>query len=117
MLVFVYGSLKRGFYNNYWLRDATFIREAKIRLPYQMIDMGDYPALVPSKRKNLIQGEIFKVTSPILKDLDRLEGVPNFYKRRITKFRGDEVWVYFLPDPEKYGDNLTPVPSGIWKKR
>lgn len=57
----VYGSLKRGFYNNYLLKDETFISEVKMRKA-KLYSLGAYPGIKESKNMNdIVFAEIYHV--------------------------------------------------------
>lgn len=82
IFVFVYGSLKMGFENNYILDNATFISDAITCDKFQMYPVigGAYPFLIKSEKINYILGEVYKVTEQsILDSLDLLEGFPDYY--------------------------------------
>jgi len=78
--VFVYGSLKRGYWNSYILENSEFIGEAEIK-GYDLFDVGSFPAIVEQipfeDRFELkrVQGEIYLVDPDTVERLDRLEGV------------------------------------------
>lgn len=98
-LVFVYGTLKRGYHNHSWLKGASFVKEATTVKGYLLYDLGAYPGLVkaPNGQGKQIKGELFKVTQSILKGLDVLEGVAfGLYERvRIKLLNTKEpVWGY-----------------------
>lgn len=56
--IFVYGTLKRGFHNNYLIADKTqshnFIGEAKLVEPHPMVSIEKYgfPFLLPNRASN-----------------------------------------------------------------
>ena len=96
--VFVYGSLKKGFFNNeHYLHDATFKGEFQTRPQWGLISLGAFPAMVMGSLS--VKGEVYEVNETTLAGLDRLEGTANgFYKRiRIRVNNGDSdfnVWAY-----------------------
>ena len=77
--VFVYGSLKRGFSNQHWLKGQRFLRQASTAPLYRMFDYGGFPALVQAAELGLsgrnIAGELWAVDPATLDRLDILEGV------------------------------------------
>jgi gamma-glutamylcyclotransferase (GGCT)/AIG2-like uncharacterized protein YtfP len=130
--VFVYGSLKKGHGNSYLLSGATALGHAVLPLACTMMDFGSFPGLIkggPSPA-SLIFGELYKVTYPVLDELDLLEGNGNFYTREkvpvdwygysclsnpVTK----NAWVYFLPPDfiklnERIMDDKTFLTDGVW---
>lgn len=91
MKLFVYGTLKRGHYNNYLLLDggATFIKADKV--PDHGV-YGDWPIAGPAKGVNL-EGEIWDNISPELWErLDRLES--GYNKTQVFTKSGEKVMVY-----------------------
>ncbi|KAF4670685.1 hypothetical protein FOZ61_009528 [Perkinsus olseni] len=86
--VFVYGTLKRGFYNwDKYLRPdqgAEFIATAKTVERYPLIVEKKYgiPFLINQEGVgHNVEGEVFAVTSACLRSLDELEGYPQWYDR------------------------------------
>lgn len=88
MLLFVYGTLKRGFHNNRILETSEFVGEAVTRQKYVLFRAG-FPVMMESKKRYLadqywrpVQGEVYNVTRPeAWARLDALEGVPYMYLR------------------------------------
>jgi len=81
--LFVYGTLKKGFSNHHYLKNATFLGAAKTAVPYPMIlKHKAFPYLIDKPNKGLyIQGELYKVDYQTLLILDELEGYPSHYTR------------------------------------
>ena len=73
--IFVYGSLKQGFWNNHVLGDSEFV-----------------------------SGELYAVTDEnVMRGLDRLEGVAhNHYRHLAVRLKGvtEDVLAYVAGDPE-----------------
>lgn len=113
MLVFVYGTLKRGFANHRVMEMAggKFVDIPGIIGPgnMDMISLGPFPALVDWSDDTLIYGEFYDVRD--IGPIDRLEGVPNFYHRReisaeIEGCGAIKFWTYFLTRPnDEYIDS------------
>jgi Leucine-rich repeat (LRR) protein/gamma-glutamylcyclotransferase (GGCT)/AIG2-like uncharacterized protein YtfP len=88
--IFVYGTLKKGFwYNEQLLKDAKFIGKATTEEKYPMIsENGQYPYLIDKEGYGKkIEGEIYRINSDILNDIDLVEGYPKHYSRREIKVR------------------------------
>jgi gamma-glutamylcyclotransferase (GGCT)/AIG2-like uncharacterized protein YtfP len=99
--VFVYGTLRKGQGNNYLLKEADFIGEAKTKDKYAMYASG-IPYVVEDKPVSRITGEIFSVNQEELMRLDRLEGHPQWYRRRVIPVTTEDgaihhSWIYFNP--------------------
>lgn len=85
--VFVYGTLKRGFWNNHaFLGTAAFLGEAvSVADCFHMYD-GGFP-YVTNNGISRIKGELYEFEDErILAGLDRLEGVPTHYVRVEKEF-------------------------------
>ena len=93
-LVFVYGSLKKGFGNNYHLQEnAEYLGDFVTEPIFTMYSLGGFPA-IREKGRTPITGEVYRVGS--LSSLDRLEGHPTFYKRQEISTPYGKAWVYIL---------------------
>jgi gamma-glutamylcyclotransferase (GGCT)/AIG2-like uncharacterized protein YtfP len=118
-LLFVYGSLRRGFDHHYLLRQlrAEFIGRGKVR--GELFDLGRYPGAVKSDSSNTVSGEIYRLKSPDsdLKALDDYEGVGSTtetqkseYRRELTQVTIEDsgaitdAWIYWMNCdlPEKH---------------
>lgn len=76
MLLFLYGTLKRGGSNHGYLRGQRFVGEARTEAGYRLYDLGGYPGLVAADRDGLsITGEIWEVDTEGLARLDELEDI------------------------------------------
>ena len=74
-LLFVYGSLKRGFSAEHLL-DGEFVAEAKTEPVYQMLQFGAYPGVIAADEGGYsIEGEIWDVSEGCIPMLDEYEGV------------------------------------------
>lgn len=82
-LIFVYGSLKRGYRLHDLLCDQTFMGRASTECCYRLFDLGEYPGLVDSVDGVSVNGEVYQVADHCLVRLDRAEGVDEgLYERR-----------------------------------
>jgi gamma-glutamylcyclotransferase (GGCT)/AIG2-like uncharacterized protein YtfP len=84
-LLFVYGSLKKGFDNHNLLsKYAKRLGKARTVKKFGMFEdsFGNYPYLVPSPYCK-IQGELYEIQRKELMDkLDAFEGSPEYYERK-----------------------------------
>ncbi|XP_050067589.1 putative gamma-glutamylcyclotransferase CG2811 [Anopheles maculipalpis] len=97
--VFVYGTLKKGEPNHYWLTDvsngkARYIAKGRTNERYPLIIATRYniPFLldVPGKG-HFVAGEIYEVDDRMLSRLDVLEDYPKLYDRRSEMIRNEET--------------------------
>lgn len=138
MLLFTYGTLQRGNARNYVLDGAKYLGPAKTYEKFLLKDRGDFPLMVElskTARKKLaldmtaVQGELYDISEALLKNLDRIEGHPNFFTRRqilVELPDGKPVMVSsYLITPDKAKApwfeanvrNTLTVKTGIWNKR
>jgi len=104
-ILFVYGSLKKGFDNhNVLSNDATYIGEAITVDKYGMFEdsFGNYPYLIPTPIMQ-IYGELYHIKSKELwKSLDKFEGAPEYYQRQeiLVKINDtiQNAFVYIQPN-------------------
>lgn len=112
-LLFVYGSLKKGFDNHHLLQKYTKrIGKAITIGKFGMFEdsFGNYPYLLPVSKMR-IHGELYLLErKELLEKLDRFEGVPEYYQRKkilVKTHRGiQRAFVYIqmhtaIPDDQK----------------
>lgn len=99
--VFVYGSLKNNYHNNFLLvkHNAEFICETRTTdSSFNLFAMagGSFPAVTYGEYS--INGELYIVDEDALNDLDRLEGNGHFYNRELVNLVGEEepAWMYII---------------------
>jgi len=106
--VFVYGTLKNGQPNHYWLQNmenglAKFLAHGKTKDQFPLVIGTRYnvPFLLnkPGTGQN-IKGEIYDVDEKMLEKLDILEDYPHLYDRQIqdivTTDGVIQCWIYLL---------------------
>lgn len=97
MILFVYGSLKRGARHHDELMAARFLATARTAPRYSLSSHGEYPALVPGAE--VVSGELYEVTPELLERLDEFEGCPEFFRRASVSLEdGREAMAYFAAD-------------------
>jgi len=114
--VFVYGTLKRGFPNHFFLEGQKRLGGATTADTYALYE-DEYPLVSRQERVSRIRGEVYEVGDTILKRLDTLEDHPAFYRREEVEVdldSGERVtaWLYFFPEPR---GRL--FPEGDWRPR
>lgn len=75
-LLFVYGTLKRGYQRHSVLSRQRFLGRAGSVDPGRLFDCGEYPGLVLCTDGNSIKGELYSVSRQCLDACDQVEGVP-----------------------------------------
>jgi len=99
-LVFVYGSLKRGFALHELLQGQLYLGNAVTEPLYRLFNLGSYPGLVEWPEGLAIRGEVYQVDLECLSRLDEVEGVAErlYVRRRIllqTEFESSDVQAWF----------------------
>lgn len=116
--VFVYGSLKRGRYNNELLRESRFIGERITQdETWIMRSLGGFPGVVKQYHGGLsasICGDLYEVDDMTLARLDRLESNGHFYNRELVKLRDESepAWMYVLINHHSFGRDMQPLYEG-----
>ena len=76
LLIFVYGTLKRGLSNHSYLAGQRFVSEVRTQPEYRLFDLGGFPGLVRAATDGVsIEGEIWAIDDTCLHGLDRLEDI------------------------------------------
>jgi len=110
-LLFVYGSLKKGFDNHHLLsKYAKRLGKARTVKKFGMFEdsFGNYPYLIPVPYAK-IEGELYEITRKELMDkIDTFEGAPEYYERKRIEVKShhgvQRAYVYIQPH--------TKVPQG-----
>ena len=113
--VFVYGTLMRGERAHSYLDGAVFMGEYLLR-NHEMYDLGRYPAIVPAPG-GVVYGEVYRITSDMLVNMDSYEGEGYLYYRKTVKVENKgvrlEAFVYVYAK-EPYGKRID---GGRWNER
>lgn len=118
-LVAVYGSLRQGL-NNHRLLNKAPLRTEVVSIPYQMISLGAYPALIKSEENHNITIEVYSVDDDTLKRLNRLEGFyeedsdENFYNRKTIQTHLGDAYVYVIDRGYSSFRQTNVVENGDW---
>ena len=81
MLIFVYGTLRRGESNHCELGPSHYVAQALTAPCYELVDLGPYPALL-EHGGDAVHGELYEVPDHWLGHLDLFEDVPTLYERK-----------------------------------
>lgn len=99
--VAVYGTLKQGYGNHGLIKSAKFVGKGKTKSKYPLRVSG-LPYMYDTKGVgHNVDVEVYDCDHWEMIDLDRLEGHPNFYERKVTQIVLDsgevvDAWVYFI---------------------
>lgn len=120
--VFVYGTLKRAYHNNRYLKGSRFLGEALTVDNFDMLDVG-FPVLLPQRGDVAypVKGELYEIDDTTLKNLDRLEGEGRMYQRQTRTvlsmddpITGVHAYIYVgIPTEDRWdwGEEVKPVPT------
>lgn len=110
LLLFVYGSLKRGGCYHTHLERAEYLGAHVCAPRYTMLDLGQYPGVIEHGH-TAIRGEVYRVDAGTLDRVDLLEDIPNSYRRRLIDTGFGRAWIYLY---QRYRGDEPVVSSGIW---
>jgi len=112
MILFVYGTLKKGFSLHSYLKDSIFLGKGYIN-GYDMFLISWYPGIVKGKGK--VFGEVYKINERTLKEIDKIEDGYERVKEKVYLENGKslEAFVYIYRGKT---DNLPSIKSGIFKQ-
>lgn len=114
--VFVYGSLLHGMCNHRVIAGSIRLCEGRVvrTAPmYRLYSLGGFPGLVEGGETAVV-GELYVVEPATLERLDRLEGHPHFYERKMIQLASEiPVASYVLPLDRVEG--CEEVASGDWR--
>lgn len=108
MLIFVYGTLKKGFQNNHVISNGKLLGNHVTKSEFTMYDLGAYPS-VCFDGSTAIHGEVWEL--PDLIRTDYLEGYPGYYDRVQIDTPFGDAWIYFLE-----ACNEKVISSGRWDR-
>ncbi len=123
-LVFVYGTLRRGYGNHYLLAEgARLLGPARTLEAYALYAL-EIPFVLRQPALTPIRGEVYAVDQECLARLDELEEHPDWYRRELVGVRTEQgqelrAWLYFYPSPQgrlvpsgDYADFAPPALAG-----
>ena len=107
VLLFVYGSLKKGFDNHSILgNSAKRLGKARTVKKFSMYEdsFGNYPYIVDEPYSK-IKGELYQIMrADLMQKLDEFEGVPDYYERKKIEVKSHHgvkrAFVYIRKDVE-----------------
>jgi molybdenum cofactor guanylyltransferase len=112
-IIFVYGTLLAGESNHGLLANAEFLGADQLQNA-QLYDLGEYPMMLPGE--GTVTGELYRVTSDTLSELDILEEHPEVYFRgQIILESGRSSQVYW--GRSQHTVNCPGITGGDWRLR
>lgn len=111
MLIFVYGTLRRGEHNHGHLGPARYVGDAWTQPGYELVDLGEYPALLEDG-SDAVRGELYEVPEHWLPHLDAFEDVPDLYERKPIALRDGQAIGYVMR--REVAGTAPRIASGDW---
>lgn len=127
MKIFVYGSIKKGYWAHKYLEAgrAEFLGDG-VLYGYRLYNIASFPAMVKSPDPiEKVLGEVYEVSSLTLEAIDAFENEGIIYRRELmTSFIGDtptQIYTYiYIPimprDAEKVENNNWQVENNSWHR-
>lgn len=101
--VFVYGTLKRNQRASSKLAEARYVGLGKSMTVFEMYGSKDqFPMIFDAADGRPVLGEVYEVSEGTFQELDKYEGYPNFYNRKLIYIqmfldsRLEQAWVYYV---------------------
>jgi len=115
-LVFVYGTLmqKSGSIRSLdkFGLDAEFVSDTVTSSrQFDMLNLGHFPGVIDSASGYRVAGELWRVTNRVFKELDLIEGYPDFYTRKMVPTEHGIAWMYYLPESLHEDQFTQKIPS------
>ena len=115
-LVFVYGSLMQKADSIRSLdkfgSEAEFVSDTVTSSQqFDMLHLGHFPGVIDSASGHRVAGELWRVTNRVFRELDLIEGYPDFYTRKMVPTEHGIAWMYYLPESVHEDQFTQKIPS------
>ena len=115
-LVFVYGTLmqKAGSIRSLdkFGSEAEFVSDTVTSSrQFDMLHLGHFPGVIDSASGHRVAGELWRVTNRVFRELDLIEGYPDFYTRKMVPTEHGIAWMYYLPERLHENQFTRKIPS------
>ncbi|MFP4093108.1 MAG: gamma-glutamylcyclotransferase [Cyclobacteriaceae bacterium] len=110
--LFVYGTLRKGGSNHYYMAESRLLRQAYCLRGYVLLNYHDmYPFMIKASAKEEVTGDVYQVDEATLAELNLLEDVENkLYKLAWLPDEGFYTYLKYEQDPE----GMPRVAGGDW---
>ena len=114
LLLFVYGTLKRGERNHPLLMDEKYLGDTGTSPNYLLVDLGRYPGMVKKPHGGFsVQGELFEIPYKVILELDKIEDAPFLFNLEpITLADGSKAFSYLYKQSIE-GERI--LSEGVWR--
>lgn len=103
MKIFVYGSLKRGFYNHERVGKMTYLKDMVLD-GFEMYKICSFPGI--KRGTGTVHGEVYEVEGKTYEKLEYMERSADFYP---IQYDGMTVFIR-----DTIGSKCPKVPHGMW---
>jgi gamma-glutamylcyclotransferase (GGCT)/AIG2-like uncharacterized protein YtfP len=103
--VFMYGSLKRGFFNHGRMGPQKFVGPATAK-GFTLVSLGPYPGAVRARGRRVF-GEVYDLTSRQYEDIERMERGAGYEPVRIRTRHGLVTIFVFTRERKLIGSRWT----------
>ena len=115
-LVFVYGTLMQKADSIRSLDkfgpQAEFVSDTMTSSKqFDTLNLGHFPGVIDSASGHRVAGELWRVTNRVFKELDLIEGYPDFYTRKMVPTEHGVAWMYYLPESLHEDQFTQKIPS------
>jgi len=123
LTIFVYGSLKKGFYNHPLLDVEGVEFLDTVEIPGVVLyDLGYYPAVVLTHGPTLVEAEAYRVPQRVFDFLNRMETGAgyDFSIYRANSLMAPQGYIWHWPDDlEGQRPKVDPDPDGVarWREK
>lgn len=116
VLVFVYGTLKKGFsnYPHYLEGKSALLGRHTTEAVYQFRNLGSFPG-VELSGSTAVKGEVYQVGDGVMNMLDWLENYPKMYNRKEIDTEWGSAWMYYLNPNSNWTGRGEFIEDGIWR--
>ena len=114
LLLFVYGTLKRGERNHPLLMDENYLGDTGTSPNYLLVDLGTYPGMVEKQNEGFsVQGELFEIPYRLIIGLDNIEDAPFLFNLElITLADGSKAFAYLYKQSIA---GTKKISGGVWR--
>lgn len=113
--VFIYGSLKKGFFNHSLIEENSrnkFIKKGFIE-GYKLYILRSYPAIKSSSQRERVYVELYSLTDEVFELTDKMEKRAGYSSVEVEDEEG-KCGIIYVYDKEVDENNL--IASGNWTK-
>lgn len=115
ILLFVYGSLLEGERDHDLLLDAEHVGPAKTPPRYHLVELNQFPALIPGGRLEVV-GELYRVSQVTLLAIDVRKEVPRMFNRQQIELADGQIAEAYTMRPDQ-APGRRRLRHGDWRQR